>query len=368
MIAMVDLKTQNAALDKEITSGIHSVLASGQFLFGPQVAAFEEEAADYLGSRHAISCASGTDALMLSLRALDIGPGDEVITTPFSFFATVEAILLTGATPVFVDIHPRSFNLNPALVEQAITEATKAILPVHLFGQPADMELLRSIAIHHELYLVEDCAQSFGASCTAGVTGTLGNTGCFSFFPSKNLGACGDGGLITTQDDQLAARLRSLCNHGSHKRHCHEMTGYNSRLDEFQAVVLRAKLRRIDRYNEARRHWARYYTQSLADMSSLITPRQDQYSCHVFNQYTLLLSQRDYVYEALQEQQIGCAIHYPIPLYRQPALEPLFPDLCLPVVEEVSAHCLSLPMHPELTQQQADEVILTLRQTLAQIG
>lgn len=362
MIAMVDLKTQNAILEKEIANGIHRVLASGQYLSGPQIAAFEEEAATPSAAPLAAM------PWCLACRRWGLGPGMRSLPPRSVFFTTVEAIVRSGATPVFVDIQPHSFNLNPALVEQAITGATKAILPVHLFGQPADMELLGSIAIHHELFLVEDCAQSFGARCTAGVAGTLGHTGCFSFHPSKNLAACGDGGLITTQDDQLARRLRALCNHGSHKRHCHEMVGYSSRLDEFQAVVLRAKLRRIDRHNESRRQWARYYSQALADIASLVTPSQAAFSYHVFNQYTLLLNQRDFVYEALQEQQVSCAINYPLPLYRQPALEPQYRDLTLPVAEEVSGHCLQLPMHPDLTREQVDQVIITLRQTLAQIN
>ncbi|MDX1587691.1 MAG: DegT/DnrJ/EryC1/StrS family aminotransferase [Oleiphilaceae bacterium] len=379
MIDRLNLKTQNKALNEDILNGIRQVLDSGRYLSGPQVAAFEREAASYLDSRHAISCASGSDALWLSLMALGIGPGDEVITTPFSFFATAEAIVHAGARPVFVDIRPDTFTLNPTLVEQAITPATRAILPVHLFGQPADMELLQAIAHHHDLSLVEDCAQSFGARSGARMTGTFGDTGCFSFHPNTNLGACGDGGLITTQSDTLADRLRALCNHGcpqdpgqsgnqsrqapSRSNH-HESAGHNSRLDEFQAVVLRAKLRRLERYNQARRYWASYYNAALTGLPGLIPPRQSRGSRHVFNQYTVRVRQRDRIQQTLQSQGIQSAIHYPRPLYRQPALARDFPGLTLPVAEKVTRQCLSLPIHPGLDENQADEVISTVRESL----
>lgn len=403
MIDMIDLKTQRKALDEDILHGLRKVLESGHYIDGPQVAAFEQEAAGYLGSRHAISCASGSDALWLSLKALGIGPGDEVITTAFSFFDTAEAILHTGAQPVFVDIQPDTWTINPALVEQAITPHTRAILPVHLFGQPADMELLQAIADHHELHLVEDASQAFGARCGSGMAGTFGDTGCFSFFPGMNLDACGDGGMITTQSDLLAGKLRALCNHGirSHDRrqnsrkrlkapherrkirhdrrkspdcrlrsehHHHEMTGHNSHLDEFQAVVLRARLRRLERYNSTRRYWASYYSAGIRDVPELIPPRQSRGGHHVFNQYTLRTLQRDQVYRALRSQGIDCHIHYPRPLYRQPALAEDYPGLSLPVSETVAAECLSLPIHPALEEDQVNEILTTLRETVEELA
>jgi dTDP-4-amino-4,6-dideoxygalactose transaminase len=361
-IAMVDLAAQWDDLRDEIESAMREAMTASQFVLGPNVRAFEQEAAGYLGVAHAIGCASGTDALHLALRAAGIGAGDEVITTAFSFFGTVEPIIHAGARPVLVDIDPHSFNIDPVAVAAAIGPATRAILPVHLFGQPAAMPALAEIAARHRLLLIEDCAQSFGASRDGRMTGSIGTAAGFSFFPSKNLGAFGDGGLVTTDDDEVAARVRELGNHGSVVRYQHRSVGYNSRLDELQAIVLRAKLKRIDRYNAARRRLARAYAEQLRDLPGVVTPQERDGGVHVYHQYTVLLQDRDAVAEALRARGIACAVHYPIPLHRQPAMAGLADHVQLPVAEDVARRCLSLPMYPELGEQRVGQVAEALRE------
>ena len=363
MIPMLDLKAQYEALRPTLEPALSEALAATQFVLGPNVQAFETEVASYLGARHAITCASGTDALHLALDAAGIGPGDEVITTPFTFIATAEAICYVGATPVFADIDPGTWNIDPAAVEAAITPRTRAILPVHLFGQPADMDALNRIACNHELLVIEDCAQSFGASTPAGMTGTRGLAGCLSFFPSKNLGCYGDGGLITTNDDAMAERLRIQRNHGQTRRYHHEFIGYNSRLDELQAVVLRHKLPHIDRWNAERRRVADRYDAGLADLP-VTCPIRDGAGTHVFHQYTLLSSARDAIAEALNAAGIGNAIYYPVPLHRQPAFGAAVVSHDLAHAEDVARRCLSLPMFPELDNERVDRVCDAIRQAL----
>lgn len=361
-IPMVDLKAQYEALRPALEPAIAASLAATQYILGPNVQAFEQEAARYLGARHAIGCASGTDALHLALAALDIGAGDEVITTPFTFIATAEAIRYLGAVPVFVDIDARTFNIDPDAVEAAIGPRTKALLPVHLFGQPADMARLAQLARDHGLVLVEDCAQSFGASTPDGFTGTLGTAGAFSFFPSKNLGCFGDGGMITTNDDAVAERLRVLRNHGQTRRYHHPLVGYNSRLDELQAVVLRHKLPHIDGYNRERRRVAARYDAGLAGLP-LETPARSG-GTHVFHQYTLLAERRDAIMAALHEAGIASAIYYPVPLHRQPAFADTVSGAALPVAERSAARCLSLPMFPELDDARVDRICGVIRGVL----
>ncbi len=350
MIPMVDLKTQYHRLKTEIDAAVADVLENTQFILGPNVKALEQEAANYLGVPHAIGCASGTDALHLALAAADIGPGDEVITTAFTFIATAEAIAYTGATPVFADIDPETFNIDPAKVEAAITARTRAVLPVHLFGQPARMDLLGRLCEAHELLLVEDCAQSFGADAEGTQTGAMGELGCFSFFPSKNLGCYGDGGLITTRSDSYAERILALRNHGSQVRYHHDMVGYNSRLDEIQAAILRIKLRHIDEFNRERRRVAHRYNELLRG-SGVITPREDGHGRHVFHQYTLLSEHRDEIMKSLQARQIACAVYYPIPLHRQKAFAHQCENVSLPVTDDVTARCVSLPIYPEMPDE-----------------
>lgn len=361
---MVDLKAQYLELQDEIQQAIETVLASAQFIMGPQVAAFEREVAAYLNTAYSVTCASGTDALHLALAALGIGPGHQVITTPFTFVATVEAIHYVGAAPVFVDIDPRTFNLDVSKISQAITPATRAIIPVHLFGQAAAMEELMAIADQHGLRVIEDCAQSFGASWQDQMTGTFGAAGCFSFFPSKNLGGYGDGGMVITSSQTLAEQLQALRNHGSRRRYHHDMIGYNSRLDELQAVVLRAKLKRIDRYNAQRRYLAQRYHQGLEQLPDLILPFVDQAGQHVYHQYTILTPQRDAVMAALQAAGIGCAIYYPIPLHRQVAYAKHYRNVSLPVAETIAQQCLSLPIFPEMRETQVDTVVEVIAKVL----
>ncbi|MCU0734838.1 MAG: DegT/DnrJ/EryC1/StrS family aminotransferase [Methylotetracoccus sp.] len=353
MIPMVDLKAQYATIKDEVERGLRAALENCAFVLGPNVQAFEQEAAAYLGAKHAIGVASGTDALHLALRAAGIREGDEVITTPFTFIATAEAIRYIGAHPVFVDIDPRTFNLVPAAVEAAMTAKTTAVMPVHLFGQPADLPTLQTICDRHGLKLVEDCAQSFGASIAGRQTGVMGISAGFSFFPSKNLGGYGDGGLVTTNSDDIAAQVRIYRNHGSEVRYYHDVIGYNSRLDELQAVILRIKLRHLEEYNRQRRRVAHRYTELLSDLP-LQTPLEDGIGRHVYHQYTLLSDRRDEIMQTLQEAGIASAVYYPVPLHQQKAFAEECAGLRLPVTESVAARCLSLPIYPEL--QDADIV------------
>ena len=353
-IPMVDLKGQYESLKTEIDSAILQALGETRFILGPNVQAFDTEAAEYLGVKHAISCANGTDALHLALLAAGVGPGDEVITTAFTFIATAEAIRYVGATPVFVDIDPVSLNLDTALIRDAISDKTRAILPVHLFGQPADMDAIQALAREFDLLVVEDCAQSFGARYQGTMTGNIGDVAAFSFFPSKNLGCYGDGGMVTTNDDDIAARVKQYRNHGSSQQYHHDVIGYNSRLDELQAVILRIKLKHIDSYNRNRRKVAESYNQLLAG-SRFETPSLPEDRDHVFHQYTLLCDGRDAVREALLAEQIACAIYYPVPLHQQKAFADTEQNE-LPVTESTAQRCLSLPVFPEMTREQIETV------------
>lgn len=363
-IPMVDLNIQYRQLKEEIDNGILAVMEKCQFILGPNVSAFEEEAAAFLGVKHAVTVASGTDALHLALVASGIGPGDEVITTPFTFVATAEAIRYVGATPVFVDIDPLTYNIDPAGIEAAVTPATRAVLPVHLFGQPTDTDAVVAVCDRHGLLMVEDCAQSFGATFQGRMTGSIGSLGCFSFFPSKNLGCYGDGGMITTDSDELDGKLRMLRNHGSRQRYHHGVIGFNSRLDEIQAVVLRAKLKHIDSYNRNRRRVAGLYSELLAE-TGVTTPYVDERGVHVFHQYTILTDNRDRVMKGLADAGIASAVYYPIPLHRQEVFAAACGGLSLPVAESVAGRCMSLPIFPEMTDGQVEEVVATVKKALA---
>lgn len=363
MIPMVDLKTQYHNLKTEIDRAVLDAIESTQFILGPNVTAFEQEAAAYLSAPYAVSCASGTDALHLAILAAGIGPGDEVITSPFTFIATAEAICYAGATPVFVDIDPRTFNIDPALIKAAITPATKAIIPVHLFGQPADMMPIKAICEEHQLLLIEDCAQSFGAAAGGKMTGTIGSLGCFSFFPSKNLGCYGDGGLITCATAELAEQVKVLRNHGSRVRYHHSVIGYNSRLDDIQAAILRVKLKRIDEFNTGRRRVAHLYSELLKDVAKV--PFEDGKGVHVYHQYTLLTGNREAVMAKLSEQQIASAVYYPIPLHRQDVFAEAYAGISLPVAEDVAGRCMSLPVYPEMPEESVRAVAATVQDALA---
>lgn len=364
MIPMVDLKTQYLNLKNEIDLAMEEALQSCAFVLGPNVQAFESESAAYLDVKHAIGCASGTDALHLALLAAGVGPGDEVITTAFTFIATAEAIRYVGATPVFVDIDPRTFNILPEAIEAAITARTVAVMPVHLFGQPCDMSRIQTICERRGLKVIEDCAQSFGASIAGRQTGSFGITAGFSFFPSKNLGCYGDGGLVTTGSEELARKVRMLRNHGSEVRYYHDVIGYNSRLDELQAVILRIKLRHIEEFNAGRRRAARLYSELMADLP-LVTPHEDGLGVHVYHQYTILSDDRDRIMRALQQAGIACAIYYPVPLHRQKAFAAECEDVSLPVTERVAGQCLSLPIYPELEEAQVRRIAEVIRTALS---
>lgn len=335
----------------ELMMAIQEVLKSGQFIMGPKVKAFEEEVADYLGVKHALGVNSGTDALVIALRVAGIGPGDEVITTPFTFFATAEAISLVGATPVFVDIDERTFNINPELIEPAITERTRAILPVHLYGQAADMGSILNLAQKYNLKVIEDTAQAFGGEYKGRKLGTIGDVGCYSFFPSKTLGAFGDGGLITTDDEEMAEVARMLRVHGSKKKYYNETIGYNSRLDEIQAAILRVKLPYIDEANEGRRKAAHRYNELLKDIPGIVTPFEDPDGKHVYHQYTIrvLSGCRDELKEHLAEQGIGTMIYYPIPVHQLPVYKENSPTL--PIAERVATEVLSLSLWPGIGEE-----------------
>ena len=364
MIPMVDLKTQYHNLKTEIDRAVLDAIESCQFILGPNVTAFEEETAAYLGASHSVSCASGTDALHLAILAAGIGPGDEVITSPFTFIATAEAICYAGATPVFVDIDPKTFNIDPSLIEAAINPRTKAVIPVHLFGQPADMASIKTVCNSHNLLLIEDCAQSFGAATGEQQTGTIGSLGCFSFFPSKNLGCYGDGGLITCATKELAEQVKVLRNHGSHVRYHHHVIGYNSRLDDIQAAILRVKLKRIDKFNAGRRRVAHLYSELLKDVTTV--PFEDGKGVHVYHQYTLLTDSRDTVMARLGEKKIASAVYYPIPLHKQEVFAAACAGITLPVAEDVASRCMSLPVYPEMPEESVRMVAETVIAALSE--
>jgi len=357
-IPVLDLSPEIEALWDELNAAFRRVMKSGQFIMGPEVAAFEKEAATYLGAKHAIGVNSGTDALVIALRALNIGPGDEVITTPFSFFATAESISNVGAKPVFIDIEEHTFNLDPNLIEAAITPRTRAIMPVHLYGRPVEMDALMAIAKRHDLKIIEDCAQSFGARHQGKQTGTIGHAGAYSFFPSKNLGAYGDGGLIATDDDHLAEQAKMLRAHGAKKKYHNEILGYNSRLDALQAALLRVKLPHVDNWNEGRREVASRYNELLADIDGIITPEITD--GHVFHQYTIRLVgvNRDDVQARLKDAGIGSMVYYPVPQDRLPVYAGQYPRLN--VTEELAYQVLSLPIWPQLGVDEQRRIAETL--------
>lgn len=364
MIPMVDLKAQYLRLKPEIDTALADVLDSTAFILGPNVKAFEQETAQYLGVPHAFGCASGTDALHLALLAAGIGPGDEVITSPFTFIATAEAIRYVGATPVFVDIDPKTYNLDPQAVERAVTEKTRLIMPVHLFGQPADMITIQTIADQKGLMVIEDCAQSFGASIDGRQTGQFGIAAGYSFFPSKNLGCYGDGGLVVTRSDAMAETLLMLRNHGSKIRYYHDVIGFNSRLDEMQAAILRVKLKQIDAFNRERRRVAHRYSSQLADLP-VTTPHEDGIGVHVYHQYTVLSDRRERIMHHLTEAGIASAIYYPVPLHQQNVFKDACEGLSLPITESVASQCFSLPIYPELEDEKIDHIVEVIRAALS---
>lgn len=356
MIPMVDLKRQYSRLKKEIDHAVGCALEQTQFILGPNVAALEQEIAACHGLPYAVGCANGTDALLLTLRACGIGPGDEVITTPFTFIATAEVVALVGARPVFVDICPDTFNIDPDKISAKITSKTKAIIPVHLFGHPADMTPIMDIARKHHLKVIEDCAQAFGAQYRGQTVGTFGDAGCFSFFPSKNLGCYGDGGMVITKDEAIASKIKMLRNHGSAVRYYHSEVGYNSRLDEIQAAILRVKLARIDEANDARRANAAAYCKALAG-KDIGLPSERPGCKHVYHQFTLRVKNRQAVADALAAAQIASAVYYPVPLHQQEVFQKMYNlQESLSVSETCAREVLSLPMFPELSPDEIKRI------------
>ncbi len=354
---MVDVLGQYEKIKDEIDAAVLRVVKSGQYILGPETREFERQIAAYLGCKYAIGCASGTDALQIALMALGIGPGDEVITTPFTFVATAETIALLGAKPVYVDIREDDFNIDPGLIEAAITPNTKAIIPVHLYGQPAAMDEITAIAGKHGLSVVEDSAQSMGAEYKGRKVGTLGTFGCISFFPSKNLGAYGDAGMIVTDDEALAERARIISIHGSKIRYKHSHIGINSRLDTIQAAILSVKLPYLDAWNKQRSDAARRYNELLSGLSVTV-PRVLPDLTHIFHQYTIRVKGRDALAEHLAGKKIPFGIYYPIPLHLQEAYEYLgYKNGDFPVTEKLTEEVISLPMHSELDAAQQEYIV-----------
>jgi len=354
MIPMVDLKRQYHRLKKDIDAAINDVLEDTRFILGPNVSALEEEVATYHGLSQAVGVANGTDALLLALRACGIEAGDEVITTPFTFIATAEVVALLKARPVFVDIEPVTFNMDWRQIESKITSRTKAVIPVHLFGHPADMDPIMAIAQKHNLRVIEDCAQAFGAVYHGRKVGAIGDIGCFSFFPSKNLAGYGDGGMIVTRSDETAAKIKMLRNHGSARRYYHDDVGYNSRLDEIQAAIIRIKLKKIDEFNAARRRNAALYCGAIK-RKGIILPSVSGDCEHVYHQFTIRADQRDLLADALQKKEVASAVYYPVPLHRQNVFLNLYdgPET-MPQSETCAREVLSLPMFPELEQKEIE--------------
>ena len=361
MIPFLDLRAQYRTLKEEIDAAVLGVLDSCQFTLGSEVAKFEEEFAAYTSSRFAVGVNSGTSALHLALLAADIGPGDEVITVPFTFVATVAAIHYSGAKTVFVDIDPRTYTMDPAAVESAITPRTKAIIPIHLYGHPADMDPILAIGRKHNLLVIEDACQAHGAEYRGQRVGSIGDLGCFSFYPGKNLGAYGEGGLVTTQDEQLARKVRMLRDWGAEKKYQHVLKGYNYRLEGIQGAVLRVKLKYLEQWTEARGVWAARYDAHF-DASTLGAPRAMAYARHVYHIYAIRSPERARWQEALQTQGIHTGIHYPIPVHLLPAYADLgYVAGQFPHSEQAAKQVLSLPMFPELTQAQCEEVSRAVR-------
>lgn len=366
MIPFLDMNARHAPLKQEFLKAIGEVIDSGDFSGGAPVADFESAFSDYCGSAHAVAVGNGTEALWLTLLAMGIGPGDEVITVPMTFIATVEAILMAGAIPVFVDIDERTCTMDPSALEGALSERTKAIMPVHLFGRTADMKTILAFAAKHGLRVIEDAAQAHGAIYENRRAGTHGDAGCFSFYPAKNLGAFGEGGAIITGDGHLAEKLRILRNHGQSRKNHHSLMGWNSRMDSIQAAVLRIKLRYLDEENDARRNHARFYDAELADLPGVVIPECAVDREHVYHLYVIRVRMREQVMKAMAANGIQCGVHYPVPAHLQPACAGLgYGQGDFPVSERCANEFLSLPMFPELTARQIGCVVQALKHALA---
>jgi dTDP-4-amino-4,6-dideoxygalactose transaminase len=368
-IPILDLKAQFATIREEVQSAIDEVLRSQHFILGPKVEKLEQEIAKYCGCRFAVGVASGTDALILALRACGIGPGDEVIVPSFTFIATADTVSLLGATPVFADIDPDTFNIDPMEVDRLITPRTKAIIPVHLYGQPADMDPILALARARNLKVIEDSAQAIGATYQQRPVNSLGDAGCISFFPSKNLGGYGDGGMVVTNSEETYRRLLSLRSHGSRKKYFSEEQGWNSRLDELQASILLVKLRHLDDWISQRQAAASRYDRLLADVPSVVTPKRSEQGNHVFHQYTIRIAQRDRVQQQLAQCGVSTMVYYPVPIHLQPIYSHLgYKRGDLPATEAACEQVLSLPMFPELLVEQSEYVAESVRSVVDELA
>ncbi len=362
-VPLLDLHAQYKPVLDEIKARLEEIYMTHHYIMGPQIRQLESRMEEYNEVNHAIGCASGSDALVLALKALDIGPGDEVITTPFTFFATAGSIQRVGAKPVFIDILPDTFNMDPDLIEAAITKNTRAIMPIHLFGQPCEMDRIMAIAKKHNLFVIEDNAQGIGARFKGQVAGTIGDIGTLSFFPSKNLGAMGDAGMCLTQDDELGAKLKQMRVHGENPKYYHKWVGLNSRMDTMQATALIVKLKHLDKWSQMRRDNAAYYDENLKDISMIRTPVIHPDAVTIYNQYTLIAQNRDELMKHLQARDIGCAIYYPLPLHMQECFSDLgYKKGDFPISEERAEQVLSIPIYSELPRESQDYVIRTIRE------
>ena len=363
-VPLLDLKRQYATIRDEVDEAMRSVVESQMFILGPQVKRLEEAVAAYCGTKHAMGCASGSDALLLALWALGVGPGDEVITSTYTFFATAGSIARLGATPVFVDIEPDTYNAQAEQVESKLTPATKAIVPVHLYGQCADMDPILDVAQRHGIRVVEDMAQAIGAEYRGRRAGSMSAAGCLSFFPSKNLGGFGDGGMVVTDDDDLAAKISSLSVHGSSVKYYHDQVGMNSRLDAIQAAVLNVKIQHIDQWNEGRRARAAYYDRAL-DALPVTTPVTRDHCLHIYHQYVIRVGDRDGLHEHLKAAEVGTALYYPLPLHLQECFAHLgYREGDLPESEAAAKCTLALPVFPELSEGEQDYVVRCIEEYL----
>jgi len=364
-VPFLDLRAHHAPLRAEFDKAIGEVIESGVFIGGPFLAQFENEFAAFCGSRHAIAVGNGTDALWLALLACGIGPGDEVITVPNTFMATAEAITYSGASPVFVDVDEQTYTMDPDLLEKARTSRTKAVIPVHLFGQVADMDPILSFGRKHGLFVIEDAAQAHGAEYKGRKAGSPGNAGCFSFYPGKNLGAFGEAGAVVTNDDKLQEKIRILRDHGQVRKYYHSMVGWNGRMDAIQAAILRIKLRHLDQANHQRRVHASQYNRLFQGLEEVKSPFEAAYGRHVYHIYSIRVRERNEIMRLLQEKGIGCGIHYPVPIHLQEAYRGLGHGKgAFPVAEQTCAEFISLPMFPELTEAQVNLVVDSVRESL----
>ncbi|HTR96516.1 MAG TPA: DegT/DnrJ/EryC1/StrS family aminotransferase [Candidatus Acidoferrales bacterium] len=360
-VPLLDLRAQYDTIRSEVDAAVRGVMESCHFIGGPEVTALEQEVARYSQTAHAVACASGTDAILLALWALGVGPGDEVICPSYTFFATAGTVSNNGATPVFVDVDPRTYNLDVHLLERAITPRTKAVVAVSLFGQCADLPAIKAICDKHQIYLIEDAAQSIGSEWEGRRSGSMCDFGTFSFFPSKNLGGAGDGGMIVTQNADLAEKVRLLCNHGAKPKYYHSVVGTNSRLDALQAAILRVKLRHLDRWSEQRAKNAALYHQ-LFEGSRVGRPYHDPRTRHIYNQYVIRVPRRDELKKHLAERNIGCEVYYPVPLHLQKCFAHLgHKPGDMPVSEAAALETLALPIYPELTEEMIRTVAQTVR-------